>query len=305
MHHHPAETISCPGATPMKYRYRLVLALALVGLWAAPVAAKPALWMIRQAHSTVYLFGTVHLLPNDTDWRYPALDRALAASDSLVIELTDDNPAHMQALVLQYGLDPAHPLSDQLTRDEQASLERAAKIAGIPGGAATLQVMRPWLAALTLAVTPLLKAGLDPAHGVDKQLKKQMTADGKPVLGLETARQQIRLLAGMPPAMQLRFLRSTLHDIGKDGSQLKILIHAWKAGDTATIARLDDEQLRQRSPKLYQRLLVERNRAWAAKIAAMLKKPGTVFIAVGAAHLAGPDSVQVQLQKLGVMTVRD
>lgn len=288
----------------MRCRYRLVFTLALGLLLAAPVAAKPALWMIRQAQSTVYLFGTVHLLPHDTDWHYPALDRALASSDSLVIEITDDDHAHMQALVLRYGLDPTHPLSEQLTTKENASLARAAKIAGIPGGVDTLQVMRPWLAALTLAVTPLLKAGLDPAHGVDKQLKSQMIEAGKPVRGLETAQQQIRLLAGMPPAMQLRFLRSILHDIGRDGTELRVLIDAWKAGDIATIARIDDEQLRQRSPKLYRRLLVDRNRTWARKIAAMLKQPGTVFIAVGTAHLAGPDSVQKQLQKLGIDTVR-
>lgn len=83
----------------MKCRCQLIFALLPGMLLLAPVAARSALWMIHQSHSTVYLFGIVHLLPNDTNWRDPALDRALAASDSLVIELTDDNPAHMQALV--------------------------------------------------------------------------------------------------------------------------------------------------------------------------------------------------------------
>ena len=288
----------------MKARFLARLLACLVLLLPVSAFAHPALWVVKRADTTIYLFGTVHLLPNDTDWRYPALDRALAASDSLTIELTDDGPAHMQALVLQYGLDPTHPLADKLSPRENAALASAAQTAGVPGGVRTLQIMRPWLAALTLAVTPLLKAGLDPAHGVDKLLKAQMLAAGKPVNGLETAEQQIRFLADLPPAVELAFLRATLHDANQGSSELTELIGAWKAGDTAAIARLEDEDLRQREPALYQRLLVERNRNWAGKIAAMLQKPGTVFIAVGAAHLAGPDSVQAQLRKLGIDAVR-
>lgn len=289
----------------MKCRYRLVLALALVGLWSAPVAARPALWMIHQAHSTIYLFGTVHLLPNDTAWRYPALDHALADSRALYIELTDDDQANMAALVLRYGLDAAHPLPDLLDPSELRRLKTAADLAGVPGGMQTLSVMRPWLAALTLATAPLLKAGLDPQHGVDKQLKAQMLAAGKQVIGLETAEQQIRFLADMPQAVQLAFLRSAVREAGKAPTELTELVDAWKAGDTANVARIEDEDMRQKEPVLYQRLLVQRNRIWAGKIAAMLRQPGTVFIAVGAAHLAGPDSVQMQLQKLGLAVQRE
>lgn len=281
---------------------RLLACLALL----LPVAAiaHPALWMVKDADTTIYLFGTVHLLPNDTDWHWPALDKALSDSDSLTIELTDDNPARMQALVLQYGLDPGHPLSDKLSAAENATLTRAAQTAGVPGGASTLQMMRPWLAGLTLTVAPLLKAGLDPAHGVDKLLKAQMQAAGKPVNGLETSEQQIRFLADLPADVQLDFLRSTLRDVDKDSGELTTLIDAWKRGDVATIARIEDEDLARQAPALYQRLLVQRNQAWAVKIAAMLQHPGTIFIAVGAAHLAGPDSVQAQLESHGTPVAR-
>ncbi|KAA0070884.1 TraB/GumN family protein [Rhodanobacter sp. T12-5] len=281
---------------------RLLACLALL----LPVAAiaHPALWMVKDADTTIYLFGTVHLLPNDTDWRWPALEKALADSGSLTIELTDDDPARMQALVLQYGLDPAHPLSDKLSAAENATLTRAAQTAGVPGGASTLRMMRPWLAGLTLTVAPLLKAGLDPAHGVDKLLKAQMQAAGKPVNGLETSEQQIRFLADLPADVELEFLRSTLRDADKGSGELTTLIDAWKRGDVATIAHIEDEDLARHAPALYQRLLVQRNRSWAVKIAAMLQRPGTVFIAVGAAHLAGPDSVQSQLESRGTPVER-
>jgi uncharacterized protein YbaP (TraB family) len=282
---------------------RILLCLAL--LLPAAAVAHPALWVVKDADTTIYLFGTVHLLPNDTAWRYPVLDKALADSGTLYIELTDDDQANMAALVLRYGLDATHPLANLLDPSEQRQLSTAADLAGVPGGMQTLGMMRPWLAALTLATAPLLKAGLDPQHGVDKQLKAQMLEAGKPVLGLETAEQQIRFLADMPEAMQLAFLRSTLRDVDKGPAELTELIAAWKAGDTDRIARIEDEDLRQLSPQLYQRLLVRRNQAWVARIGDLLRNhPGTIFIAVGAAHLAGPDSVQAQLRKLGIETER-
>lgn len=288
----------------MTFLRRALIALTLLLSCIAPAMAHPALWTARDADTTIYLFGTVHLLPNDTEWQFPALEQALASSDALYVEIVDDDALHMQALVIRYGLDPAHPLSAKLTTDERATLAQAANAAGLPGGARTLEVMRPWLAGLTLAVAPLLKAGLDPEHGVDKILRAQMTAAGKPVHGLETAQQQIRLLADMPPAMELAFLRSTLRDFGKGTTQLTTLIDAWKRGDVATMARITDTDMRQRNPKLYQRLLVTRNKTWAKQVAALMKQPGTVFIAVGAAHLAGPDSLQAQLQVLGISAAR-
>jgi uncharacterized protein YbaP (TraB family) len=288
----------------MKSSLSVRLLFCLVLLLPAAAIARPALWAVKDADTTIYLFGTVHLLPNDADWHDATLDRAVADSQALYIELTDDAPGNMMALVLRYGLDAAHPLSSQLDADEQQRLRTVATEAGVPGGMQALNVMRPWLAALTLTTAPLLKAGLDPEHGVDKQLKAQMSAAGKQVFGLETAEQQMRFLADMPQEVQLDFLRSAMRDADKGPTQLPRLIDAWKDGDVATIARLEDEDMRQTAPELYQRLLVQRNEAWATKIAALLQHPGTVFIAVGAAHLAGPDSVQAQLHKLGIEAPR-
>lgn len=282
---------------------RLLLALLLC----APLAAlaHPALWVVRQGASTVYLFGTIHVLPANTAWRFPALETALAESDALYVEITDDNAVNMTALVLRYGVDTTQSLSSTLTSFDRGRLARAVRLAQVPGGMAAVDLMRPWLAALTLTVTPILKAGFDPAQGVDRQLRTQMQAAGKPVHGLETAEEQIRYLADMPTAQQLAFLRATLRDSGHANIDLKQLLAAWLAGDTDTIARLENAELREGQPALYQRLLVTRNATWAARLAHLLDTPGTVFVAVGAAHLAGPDSVQVQLEKRGIHALRE
>lgn len=286
---------------------RLILAFAVAFAVLAPAIAlaKPALWVVRDADTTIYLFGTVHLLPHDTDWHYSALDKALADSQALYVELVDDDQLNMAALVLRYGIDSAHPLSSLLSPSDWSRLQHAAQLADVPGGAGGLNIMKPWLAALSLTVAPLAKAGLDPAQGVDKQLRTAMEKAGKPVRGLETAEQQIRFLADMPAALQLGLLRSTLRETDRATLELKKLIDAWKAGDDAAIAKLENEMLRREEPQLYQRLLVERNAAWAQRIKAMLEEPGTYFIAVGAAHLAGPDSVQARLRALGIDSTRE
>lgn len=277
--------------------------VCLVLLLPTAILAKPALWVVKDADTTLYLFGTIHLLPKDADWRYPALDRALAQSDALVVEITDDNPANMTALVLRLGIDAAHPLSSLLSSGDFHRLDLAARKAGLPGTTA-LNVMRPWLATLTLTLAPLTKAGLDPARGVDRQLRDMMAKAGKPVRALETAEEQIHFLADMPTRLQLDMLRQTVHEADHASVELQALLDAWQAGDDAAIARLENELMKRETPALYQRLLVQRNAVWAGRIKAMLDTPGTVFIAVGAAHLAGPDSVQAQLQKLGIDSAR-
>ena len=287
-------------------RLRCVAARLLAGLallFPLGALAHPALWVVKDADTTIYLFGTVHLLPGGTSWRYPALERALASSDRLVVEITDDSPANITSLVMRLGMDPAHPLSTLLSAADYHRLERAARLAGLPGVGA-LDAMRPWMAALTLAMAPLARAGLDPKQGVDHLLRRQMVAAGKPVGALETAEEQIRFLADMPSAVQLDMLRQTLRETDSSRLEFRQLVEAWDAGDVQAIARLENSLMKRDTPALYQRLLVTRNAAWARKIKAMLDTPGTVFIAVGAAHLAGPDSVQTQLHGLGIEAER-
>jgi uncharacterized protein YbaP (TraB family) len=285
----------------MKHRWFSLIALALL-LVAASACADPALWEIQRGDSTVYLFGTVHVLPNDTQWHYAALDDALKASNVFYVELVDDDQATMQPLVMQYGIDAAHPLSSELGPADEARVAAAAQTAGLPPQA--LDVMKPWLAALTLTVAPIIKAGFDPESGVDKQLRHEFAASGKPVRGLETAEQQIRYFADQPQPVEISLLRSTLDDYDKAATELKELVQDWQRGDVDAIAALENSDMREKYPALYKTLLIERNQRWAQQIAQMLNQHQTVFIAVGAAHLAGPDGVQNQLRKLGISAIR-
>ena len=259
----------------------------------------PALWVVKDADSTLYLFGTVHVLRPTTAWGSAKVDAAFAASSDVYFEISNpDDQAAILPLIQQYGISPQTPLSSLLTPVEIADLDAAAKTMG--ASAAQLDPLRPWMAGLTLSIAPLIKAGYDPASGVETILKARALAGGKSVRGFETLDEQVRVLATLPEDAQLQFLRSTLESFDAATTELDGLVAAWAAGDVAGIQALGVDEMKATAPAIYDALLTRRNAGFADDIQGLLAGSGTAFIAVGAAHLAGPDSVQAMLETRGV-----
>lgn len=283
---------------------RLALAATALALAAAgPAAAEPALWALRDADSTIYLFGTVHVLKPGTEWRSPKVAAALGRSDELVLEvLGADDPKAVQPLIARYGVDPAGSLSAKLSDADRPRLAAAAKAMGLPDGA--MEPMRPWLAALTLAVLPIVQAGYDAKSGVETVLTAEAKAAGKTLGALETLDQQLRFFADMPPEVEVALLSATLDDVADGPAQLDRMVAAWAAGDMAGLEREFVEETRRDYPQLYRVVVVQRNEDWAGQLARKLEGSGVSFVAVGAGHLVGPDSVQAQLEKRGLRVER-
>lgn len=266
----------------------------------APIQGEgPALWVIKDADSTLYLFGSVHVLRPTTGWASPRVEAAFDSASDIWFEISNpDDQAAVMPLIQQHGLSPETPLSSRLTPEENAELEAAAQAMG--ASAAQLQPMKPWLAALSLSVAPLVKAGYDPKSGVELVLKARAEAAGKPIHAFETIDKQIGILANLPDDVQMAFLRETLKDYENAVTMLDTMVEAWAKGDVATLDRVMVEEMKAASPALYQALLVDRNTDWANQIQTLLEGSGTAFIAVGAGHLTGDDSVQAILQQRGV-----
>ncbi len=259
----------------------------------------PALWVVRDADSTIYLFGTVHMLRPTTAWGSERVERAFAEADALWLEISNpDDQAALLPLIRQHGVDPTQRLTLKLSSGELTLFDNAARTLG--ADAMTMDNLRPWLAALTLSVAPLTRAGYDPASGVELILKARAEAAGKPVNGFETIDEQVRILAGFPEDDQMAFLTSTLDAFEDAPVELDRLVEAWARGDVAVIEEMGVEDMREASEELYQALLARRNANWAGQIEEMLAGEGTAFVAVGAAHLAGDDSVQRLLEQRGV-----
>jgi uncharacterized protein YbaP (TraB family) len=102
----------------------------------------------------------------------------------------------------------------------------------------------------------------------------------------------------------MALLRSTLQDYDQAPVELDRMVAEWAKGDTENLGKMLVDEMKGASPALYDEILTKRNANWAVKIEEMLKGSGTVFIAVGAGHLIGPDSVQVQLKARGIEATR-
>lgn len=266
--------------------------------------AGPALWVVRDADSTIYLFGTVHVLRPTTAWGSARVDAAFDSADQIWFEISNpDDQAAILPLIQQHGVSPDRPLSSLLTAEEMTALNAAAAAAGMPAG--QIDVLRPWFAGLALSMAPLIKAGYDPQSGVELVLKARAEASGQPIQGLETIDKQIGILAGMPEADQLAFLRSLLESYEDATVELDRMVDAWASGDVASLEEIAIDEMRTETPELYEALLVRRNADWANQIQTMLEGSGTIFIAVGAAHLAGDNSVQEILEDRGLTVTRE
>jgi len=281
-------------------KFSVTLAVILV---VASIKAEPAMWVIKDADSTIYLIGTMHLLKHDTEWNAEKVKKTVHESTELWLEVADfDDQSALVGLVTKLGMDAEHPLSSKLNDQQKQKLAKIAGAFGMPS--ATLEPTRPWMAAVLLAEMQFLKAGYDPKAGVERMLKAQAVAEGDKIQGFETAEEQLHMLADMPEADQVAFLATMLDDLEKGMDLVEELARAWINGDTDTIARLADDEIKREAPRVYEKLIVQRNIAWSEKIAGMLKGSGVQQIAVGAAHLVGPDSVQAQLAKRGIKIER-
>ncbi len=280
------------------------LAALLPGVAAAQTSQpRPALWVLRDADSTVYLFGTIHFLRPGTDWQTAQVSAALAEARSIVLEVADPtDQAAVAPLIQQYGMSPERPLSTLLTPDDFQRLGDAAETLG--ASAAQINPMRPWLAGVMLSGAIPARGGFDAASGVDVSLRAEAAKASLAIRGLETPGDQVRMLSGFPEDGQLAFLRNTLDIFDQAPTELGQLADAWTLGDVERISDITLEPMKALSFTLYETVIVDRNRRWAGQIAELLEDSGTTFVAVGALHLAGSDSVQSLLSQRGLQVVR-
>lgn len=265
--------------------------------------ADPALWVVKDKDTTIYLFGTIHVLKPGLTWFDEAVKTAFDRSQELKLELVMPDPAAMASLVQATGTAApgTPPLGERLPAGKQAAFRRAVTDLGLPADA--LDRYKPWLAATQLSIAPLSKLGYDSANGPETVLTEAAKAAHKPVTGLETAEQQLGYFSGLSDKAQIQFLESTVDELPTVADQMTRMVDDWAGGKPEALATEMNDSLKD-SPEVAKVLLIDRNKRWAQWIKDRMAKPGTVFVAVGAGHLAGPDSVQAQLARLGVKAQR-
>lgn len=288
----------------LRLKAALFAAITGVGLAAAsPAQAEPPIWVVQDQDSKIYLFGTVHLLKPDIKWNTPAVQAAVKDSKELWLEVTDaDDMTIVGPLVQKLGLDFAKPLSKKLTPEQLARLTEVAKKYGVP--AEQLEIMQPWLAAITLTMIPLQKAGFDPKLGVDAQIRTMAVKEGDTLKSFENVTLQLNFFATMSEANQVAMLMQIVDEADQGAAAIERGAVAWSKGDLSAMETELILDMKKKAPQVYDLMLTQRNVDWAKQIEGILKGSGTHFIAVGAGHLIGPDSVQAQLKSRGIETTR-
>ncbi len=276
------------------------LAIALLLLTAGPAQAKPPMWIIHDADSTIILFGSVHILPTGQDWQPDALKSAIAHADDLWFEIPFDDASRLSASqsLLQRSLLPqGQSLTALMAAADVERLKRVATTLGQP--LASFDRMAPWMADVAISQAFVDAHGGDESSGVEEVLNREAPA-GARRRAFETADDQISTLADAPRAEQLASLAETLRSVEEEPGDFNDIVTAWMKGDMAGLIRDALDPLRKTTPETYRRLITVRNRAWVPLILQRLAGSGNTVMVVGVGHLIGPDSVPAMLRARGV-----
>ena len=236
--------------------------------------SEPALFVVRDADTTIYIFGTFHALDGKSQWLDERLRNAFEHSDELVLET----------------LVP----------------EKPSEVAPVPTGFRPLSVTpsASFLATARMAINAGQSRGMQVGNGADMVLRRIAEAEGKPVEGLETLQLQMNMFNQIPtltaPQATSAPAASEMSGLSSAMAQMQ---RAWTRGDQSVFVNMLD-QLQAASPETYRLMFTERNTRWADWIRARMQTPGTVFVAVGAGHLAGKDSLLVKLAERGLPSQR-
>jgi uncharacterized protein YbaP (TraB family) len=276
---------------------------ALLAL-AAPAAARvpqarPALWEVSDADTTVYLFGTIHLLPPNYQWRTPKFDAALANSQELVVETIVDiqHPDEILAAKRDLGYSAGlPPIEQRVPPAKRALLRSVIAKTGVPEQYFTS--METWLAAFELLGVRFQEMGLKGEQGPEQALRTEFQTAKKPIGQLETNAEQLGYFDRLPEKAQRQLLEGAIDGPKSMDADFAKMVASWSRGDVKAIAVTFNRDLSS-SPELMNSLLKRRNANWSRWIEERMTKPGSVFLAVGAGHLAGSGSVIDLLQRDG------
>jgi uncharacterized protein YbaP (TraB family) len=255
----------------------------------------PLIYEIASADGSVegWMVGTIHALPAFAQWRRPAIDTAITNADLLVVEIAalGDGAAIAQTFASLSSYPGLPPLEQRLSPDLRPRL--AALLARGDFAAGEFAATETWAAALTLA---RVDAAGDPANGVDRALIAEFK--GRRVRELEGAPGQLAIFDRLPETQQRAMLAAVVKDSAATAKDPERLQRAWLKGDAAAIEAATREGVLA-DPGVREALLTARNRRWVAALVPLLAEAPKPLIAVGTAHLVGPEGLAAMLEAQG------
>jgi uncharacterized protein len=270
-----------------------------------PALAAPALWKVSDADSSVWLFGSIHLMDAGREWRTAQLDDLVRTADHVYFEIVLDAATYatITRLTLTDGYShDGRRLDDYLTAEQAEKLHAALEASGLPYPG--VRQMRPWLVDLTLSQRALTGDATDSAIGAGVEILLSAEVPAERERGLETAEEQIAMLSERSDAEQVDSLMTTVEMLDGAEFSLATFVDSWITADLDTLQREMEASLGPVGSPYYDRLLTTRNRNWTDQIAQLLAGNDQSLIVVGAGHLVGPVGVPTLLEQRGFKVER-
>lgn len=265
--------------------------------------ADPAVWAVAGESNTVYLFGSVHLLPEGGFGLAGELKRAYrdAARVCLEVDIAALTPTHVASVTLTRAIDPDGRGLFELLGQSAGPVREAAAAAGID--LTPFAGYEPWFAAMTVTVIALQQHGFSADHGVEQVIQRLAQQDGKQSCGLESFDEQLAFLDSLPARQQQDLMLQSLEEAAHIDEEMTRLFEAWQRGDEPMMARELETGFAD-FPGLADQLVFERNERWAEQITALLDEPDDVLVVVGALHLVGDRGLPAELERRGFRVER-
>jgi uncharacterized protein YbaP (TraB family) len=271
----------------------LFVSVAAFGLAGFRVeAASGCIWKVTGPNGgTLYLGGSIHVL-RSTDYPLPAgYNHAFEASSRVALEVDPKALEGSSASLLKAGKYPkGDSLKNHVDPRTYDYLRRLFALMKIPEQ--KFSAYRPWCLVLLLE-SP--SGGFSHELGVDEFISNRARANGKTIVGLETADEHSSVYSGLSERQsEALLLVSLIPSEGAPGGREAIL-NAWRKGDAETLSR-NIRVAYSDFPAFADRLLGARNRRWIPKMESYLKSGQTYFVVVGAGHLGGSEGLLALLR---------
>lgn len=268
-------------------------------LLATTVQAQSSVWQVSKGNDSLFIGGTVHILP-ESEMPLPVeFNHAYKQADTIVLEAPIPDPSDAQAqmtMLSALSYENNETLSQKLSPEIKLALEK--KLAEFGANLIKLDNFRPAMVSIALMSMELQKHNLM-GEGVDAYFTKKATLDNKQQQYLETMAFQLDLFKTMGENNENDFIKNNLAEFDNYGEMFKKLVSAWRQGDTQTLSKVALETMQKNDPITYKQLMTDRNKDWLVKVEQMFNNDKREFVLVGVGHLAGDDSLLALLTDKG------
>lgn len=278
----------------------LLLPLLLLGCRGDVTDVSPALWVVRDADTTIYLFPTVDVLTPGKRWYGGPIRTALEASDQLVADHGDLAGTEAAAAITALLHRPYPKVTDQVSPATMQRLDALARQNGF--GRWRFAAIPAWRVAVGLEGRQNAALRFQTQHGVTPVLRSLAAAGGKPLVTMQSAEAYFGTLASLPDSGQDAYLRRMLDALPTWEERMRTRSTAWGRGDPAGAAAAM-QPAGEAAPEL-DALLEARSRRWAGWIADRLRRPGTVFFAIDADYFEPSRGMMPALARQGLKVER-